>query len=54
MGFSPTPLSSYPFPPKPERPIPMRIRVELRDGIRGHDHDWMYDPDRLAMRDDSE
>ncbi len=38
-----------PVPPKPLRPIP------LHNG-HFHDHhdDWMIDPDRLAMRDDSE
>ena len=48
-------LPSYPFPPKPLRPIPLHIRVKLQDGIHGHDDDdWMIDPDRLAMRADTE
>jgi len=52
------PLPSYPFPPKPLRPIPMHIRVKLQDGIHGHFHDhdddWKYDPDRLAMHTDDD
>ena len=43
-------LPSYPFPPKPLRPIPMRERVKLQDGIHGHFHDhdddWMLEPGR--------
>ena len=52
------PLLSYPFPPKPLRPIPLHIRLKLQDGIHGrfhdHDDDWMHDPDRLAVPDDTE
>ena len=44
------PLQSYPFPPKPLRPIPMRERVKLQNGIIGHFHDhdddWMLEPGR--------
>ena len=52
------PLLSYPFPPKPLRPIPLHIRLKLQDGIHGHFHDhdddWMHDPDRRAVPDDAE
>ena len=44
------PLLSYPFPPKPLRPIPLHIRVKLQDGIHGHFHDhdddWMLERGR--------
>ena len=39
------PLPSYPFPPKPLRPIPLRERVKLQDGVIGHFHD--HDDDYL-------
>ena len=56
-GGPETALLSYPFPPKPARPIPLRERLKLQDGIHGHFHDhdddWMHDPDR-AMPDDTE
>ena len=49
MGSS-ADLPAYPFPPKPLRPIPMRERVKLQDGIIGHFHDhdddWMLEPGR--------
>jgi len=36
----------------------MHIRAKLQEGIHGHFHDhdddWMYDPDRRAVRDDTE
>ncbi len=51
----PPPLPSYPFPPKPARPIPLRERVKLQDGIIGHFHDhdddWMLERGRRT-RDD--
>ena len=57
-GSRQTDLLSYPFPPKPLRPIPLHIRLKLQDGIHGHFHDhdddWMHDPDRLAVPDDTE
>ena len=44
------PLLSYPFPPKPLRPIPLRERVKLQNGIIGHFHDhdddWMLERGR--------
>ncbi len=44
-----------PVPPKPERPIPLRERLKLQDGIHFHDdNDWKYDPDRRAAPDDAE
>jgi len=52
------PLLSYPFPPKPLRPIPLHIRVKLQDGIHGHFHDhdddWTIDPDRRGTPDGTE
>jgi len=52
------PLPSYPFPPKAARPIPLRERVKLQDGIHGHFHDhdddWMIDPDRRGTPDGTE
>ena len=59
MG-SPTPatdLSAYPFPPKPLRPIPLRERVKLQNGIIGHFHDhdddWMLERGRGRRKPDT-
>ena len=58
-GSRQTELPSYPFPPKPLRPIPLRERVRLQHlnkGVIGHfhDHDDDYLLERRARRRDEE
>ncbi len=50
-GDQKPPLPSYPFPPKPLRPIPLRERLTLQSlhkGVIGHFHD--HDDDYLLER----
>ena len=50
VGSSAVEPPACPSPPKPLRPIPLRERVKLQDGIHGHFHDhdddWMLEPGR--------
>ena len=45
---SPPPPAWHDDPPKPARPIPLRERVKLQDGVIGHFHD--HDDDYLLER----